>query len=98
LGAFGWGSKLQDVNLGEPKKRTLGKRLVPFAEIFMGLKNTSKESLCEQLGWVLETKFFGNQMIRVGSLLLVDSKVGNIIGKHLRWVKFMGRDWKIGRN
>jgi len=42
--------KLQDVNLGEPKEGALGKGLVPFGERFMGLGNTSKESLCEQLG------------------------------------------------
>jgi len=38
------------VNLGELKKGALGRGLVTFGKRFMGLKNTSKESLCEKLG------------------------------------------------
>jgi len=38
------------VNLSEPKEGALGRGLVPFVERFMGLRNTSKESICEQLG------------------------------------------------
>jgi len=38
------------VNLGEPKEGELGRGLVSFGKRFMGLRNTSKESLYEQLG------------------------------------------------
>jgi len=41
--------KVSRCEFGEPKEEAHGKGLVPFAKRLMGLKNTSKESLCEQL-------------------------------------------------
>lgn len=38
-----WGSKIQDVNLWEPKEGALGRGSVPFGERFIGLVNTSNE-------------------------------------------------------
>jgi hypothetical protein len=36
------------MNLGEPKEGALERGFVSFVERFMGLRNTSKESLFEQ--------------------------------------------------
>jgi len=37
------------VNLGELKSGAVGRGFLTFGKRFMGLKNTSKESLCEKL-------------------------------------------------
>lgn len=86
----GWCSKLQDLNLGEPEEGVLGRGFMPFEERFMGLGYTSKErfmrlgytskeSFCKKVGWVLGDQkriSLGNQRLRDGSLLCLDSKVG----------------------
>jgi len=72
---FGWGSKLQDVNLGEPKEWALGKRVCSFwGEIHGVGKHMSGESFVSNLGESCETKREDsqwNQRLRVGSLLEV---------------------------
>ena len=69
---FEWGSIPQDKNLEEPKDGALGRGLVPLGERFMGLGNTSKESLYEKLGLLLrdqKSRSLWNQKLQIGSLL-----------------------------
>jgi len=57
LRVFGWGSKLQDVNLWESKEGALGKRVRAFLGEIHGVgKHMSEESFVSNLGDSCKTK------------------------------------------
>jgi len=56
LRVFGWGSKLQDVNLGEPKEGALEKGWCLLGEIHEVEKHMSGESFVSNLSESCETK------------------------------------------